>query len=456
MARQACRALFVAAAMLLIATMGRADDRPAERDERATAAVEPVEQHTKRDTSPEEIDRWVAQLGDPAFGVRTAAAEQLLMAGGAASAALDVASDSYDPEIRAAARRLRVLIARGEFERRLADFAADRTGEQGEMLPGWAQFRALAGDDQESRELFVEMQRAEGAMIAEVFASASATDHVDPTTGAGADRGAVSMNRNGYSRWEERLLRRQALQMIDRSGRSASQLGSRVAMLFLAAVPEGKISDAGAAQLVFMLQQPPLREAVTAGPHHEPIRRLLAAWILHCPNNSHEVLKQRLDIASVHELREALPLALAVAHGDPDYITVPPITKATAILLVGQLGGAEHVAHLEPLLEDESLCSVVRVIPAAGNLNGLAAAAANVEVRDVALATMLHLTGQDPADYGFTHAVRQPPGVYNLASLYMENNEKRQAAAEKWRAWRSQQSRAEQRASAGDGSRNSS
>ena len=62
----------------------------------------------------------------------------------------------------------------------------------------------------------------------------------------------------------------------------------------------------------------------------------------------------------------------------------------------------------------------------------------SVQVRDVALANLLHLTGQEPLTYGFLHARSHPQWVFDATSLGMENDEQRDAAAEQWRAWRAQ------------------
>ena len=56
----------------------------------------------------------------------------------------------------------------------------------------------------------------------------------------------------------------------------------------------------------------------------------------------------------------------------------------------------------------------------------------------MALAALLHLTGQEPLTYGFLHARSHPQTVLDVTSLHMENDERRAAAAEQWRAWRAQ------------------
>ena len=57
-----------------------------------------------------------------------------------------------------------------EFNRRLAEFAADVDGRRGVTLPGWQEFGDLVGRDPAARNLFVDMQREEAALLARSFA----------------------------------------------------------------------------------------------------------------------------------------------------------------------------------------------------------------------------------------------------------------------------------------------
>src|SRR4029077_8261454 len=69
--------------------------------------------------SPDEISRWIDELGHDAFTVRQAAASQLLAAGMSAREPLLAIVEGPDPERRAAARRLVAQIDQSEFHRRL-------------------------------------------------------------------------------------------------------------------------------------------------------------------------------------------------------------------------------------------------------------------------------------------------------------------------------------------------
>jgi hypothetical protein len=369
------------------------------------------------DTIPptaEQIDEWIGKLSHDTFTVRQAAASRLLQAGLPAREPLSAVVDGPDPETRAAARRLVALIDQSEFQRRLEAFAADTEGRRGLTLPGWEQYRATVGGDSAARALFVEMQRQEGPLLSAVF-------------GAGAQ--------SPEQLWEDRLLRLVQWPAAVGDRGAAPPLGSCAAVLFLGSAADLAVSDRGAMLIENMIQRPPIREALAAAGAQDAVRRLVSGWILECPNKNELILARRLNLASMIDLKEALPLALAVVGGDPQYASVPPSTRAVAVLLVGQLGGPEHVRHLEPLLEDSTVC-----MPLQAQLPGRPAA--NVQVRDVALVVMLHLTGQRPADYGYVQARLQPQRTFQLQTLHRESDEQRVAAVAKWQAWqRAQKSR---------------
>ncbi len=63
--------------------------------------------------------------------------------------------------------------------------------------------------------------------------------------------------------------------------------------------------------------------------------------------------------------------------------------------------------------------------------------AGTVQIRDVALAVMLQLTDQRPADYGYPNAkLQQVPKLFQIQTLFRENDQQREEAIAKWHAWR--------------------
>jgi hypothetical protein len=363
---------------------------------------------TPRSATLEDIRKWITQLSDDAFTVRQAASARLLAAGTPARDALVTVADGPDPESRAAAQRLVALIDRTEFNRRLEAFAADTDGKRGLTLPGWEQFRKLVGNDPPARALFVDMQKAEGALMSAAFGASS---------------------RPPEQLWEERITRLVTWQLMNGNRAVAPPLGSCAAMVFLGSVPEVEVSVSGARLIENLIQRPPISEALAAGAPQDAVRRLIVAWILHCPNDSEPIVASRLQLMSANNLKGGLPLALAVATGDQDYAEFNAATRAWAVLVAGQFGAAEHAEKLEPLLNDSRVCMPIQVAQPNQPLP-------NVQVRDVALCVMLHLTGQKPADYGYLHARLPPQQVFDIRTLHAANDQVRIDAAAKWKTWR--------------------
>jgi hypothetical protein len=177
-----------------------------------------------------------------------------------------------------------------------------------------------------------------------------------------------------------------------------------------------------------------VRETVMTQTSRDALRRLVVAWILHSPSKNESVLQRRLNLISSLSLREAIGLPLDVATKAEPYAEVQPINRAEAILVIGQYGEAKHADKLEPLLQDSTVCMPLQA-PQPGQ------PMANVQIRDVALAVMLHLSGQRPQDYGFARARLHPQQKFVLESLHCESDEKRAEALAKWQAFRAQKRR---------------
>jgi hypothetical protein len=386
--------------------------RVATAEERVATATAAERTFQDAIASPEDVARWISELGHESYTVRQTAASQLLAAGMLAREALVAVADGPDPETRSAARRLVAQIDHSEFHRRLEAFAADTEGRQGISLPGWDQYQKLVGGDPAARALFVEMQRQEGGLLGTMFGLSKRTpgDLLD-----------------------SRLMRLIQWPNVAGNRTASPPLGSCAALLFLGSNAEIEVSDNAAQLIEVLLQRPPILESLRADKADEPVRRLVVGWVLHCPSKNEEILRRRLNLISAMAMKEALPLALNVLGGDAPFRRVHPLTRAQAALVVGQLGGREHVDKLEPLLEDSSICS-----PIPAQLPGQAGA--TVQVRDVALVMMIHLTDQRPADYGYLSARPQPQSkAYSLQTLFRENNQQRDEAIAKWRKWRSSQ-----------------
>jgi hypothetical protein len=169
------------------------------------------------------------------------------------------------------------------------------------------------------------------------------------------------------------------------------------------------------------------------GAHRESLRRLITAWVLHCPSSSDNSLQHRLAIAAANQLPEILPLAISIAKRQGNFQDLGIANRLRALLLVGQMGGEELVDSIEPLLNDKTVCLsreiVARRTPAAPDID--------VEMRDVALNVLLRMTRQSATEYGYPHAA--PPNAQDINGVMMmfpRTAAERESAIAKWRQWR--------------------
>ena len=94
----------------------------------------------------------------------------------------------------------------------------------------------------------------------------------------------------------------------------------------------------------------------------------------------------------------------------------PPYAANYALLVVGKFGGPDDVDRLESQLMDQAICAQSRSPrPATPPANTdptkpqpPSTRSFETQIRDVALAVMLHLSGQKLADYGFSRRSQIP------------------------------------------------
>jgi hypothetical protein len=120
-------------------------------------------------------------------------------------------------------------------------------------------------------------------------------------------------------------------------------------------------------------------------------------------------------------MKEGVPLALrgAQAKGLNAY------TRCNAIFFIGDVGTKEDVAKLEPLLKETTGVGTC----------GINSITIHAELRDVALATMVHASGENLADYGFPYfriIVGIKPWDTSAGCLGFASAADREAALKKW------------------------
>jgi hypothetical protein len=199
------------------------------------------------------------------------------------------------------------------------------------------------------------------------------------------------------------------------------KLGSVAALLLAAGQAEVSLSQQSGSLIYSYCYQGGVREALGGGKYEQQIRRLLGRYIARTDDSS---AYQGLVLATQYDIKEGLEPAQRILR-DPRQ---QPYAVQFAILAIARLGDKSHVEAIEPFIQDATHSTHRRV----GDDNRLVA----VQVRDVALAALVHLTGQEYTDYQFRHIQPNPQTVFTANSACFESDDDRQKALQRWRDYR--------------------
>lgn len=358
-------------------------------------SVEPIKAGATESLQPAEL---VARLGDDSFQVRQQASRELEKIGRSAKQALLAGLNSRDPEIRSRCRRLLAVALDLDLQARLAAFQADQENQLEHDLPGWKRHRELVGDSHASRELFIEMLRAEPHLF----------------EAAEGDRrllGALLQNRCEQ-------LQQSAFESDARNRRLVS-VGSVAALFFIGSHPDVMVTDSFVSYLHTFSYQPTFRSAMQHADKAAPLRKILGLWISRAagPVNSYQNFMLSLQFG----LKEGLAPAVAMLRDG----AAQPHMAQYAMLLIGRFGGKEGIPLLLPYLKDQNLLGSYSINDQE----------VRTELRDVALSMLVHLTGQDHTLYGFEHLQKNPEMVFQPVTAGFTDPLKREAAFRRWEAW---------------------
>ena len=342
------------------------------------------------------VARMIDNLGAASYAEREKAARGLAALGIAAREPLETALQHADAEVRGRARRILDYLLDRDFQQRLRAFAADANGSRGENLPGWDRYRETIGEDASARRLFVDMQRSESLLI---------EAYINEPAKAGRILDARLQALRADSFIEDAIFEQRR------------PVGQAAALLFVGADPAVPLSEASCDYVAtFVRQQSFYQQAAGATRNSAPLKKLLAGWVGRYFGDGRAIHRTNLFLALEYQLPEGLSLATRMV-ADP---RLEDNVKPIAILAVARFGDRDEVQLLAPLLADATVLQQIDDRQS--------------EVRDVALAGLLHLTGQAPRDYGLE---LEPAELldYDPLRFGYATEEDRQAALSRWDAW---------------------
>ena len=207
------------------------------------------------------VDSLIRQLGDSSYTVRQRASKQLLEIGIAGQPLLSEALADEDAEVRNRSAQVLTKVVEADFRARLEAFANDPQGKQDAALPSWSRFRQAFGDEKVARDLFVEMQRTEPALL-------------------------DALEANPKAAGELLVLRMQSIMQtiqwpqLNGGNPVAVPLGTVCSLLFVSAIDGVAIGDQDAIQLYNLIHQASFQTALRSTPSSTLLKKLLGMWIL--------------------------------------------------------------------------------------------------------------------------------------------------------------------------------
>lgn len=381
----------------------------------------------------------IRQLGSASFRERDRATRELRKMGRLALAALAERQGDPDPEVRMRVGAILPRAAADDLRAKVGAFLADAAGRYTHDLPGWSRFRALAGGDRATRDLFAEVVRdKENHEILVALRGVPA----DRAAGLAALAGAVTESAADRPPVAELLraldARRQGVQArvnpVVPAGvrRVVAPDLPAVALLLVA---DSLVSEKGHSrtqfqyQLINYLHTPSVRDASAGNGKYGPaFRPLVRHWL--------ESRDGPIGLASalslVRTLRFEAGVATRLAARVLRAAGAQPYTRAQAAAILAQYGDRSQLFRITELFRDEAI--LVRGGPNMPH--------PNILVRDTALAMAVLLSGQNTAQYGFSeHYPNNESLKFNYINFRFREagtgttEEKRAAAFAKWKTW---------------------
>ena len=399
--------LLAAGLTLTIAMPGGVVPRTSLADEAVTDSDRPE----RRPPTEAEIAVLIERLSHDDYQVREPVAAKLVRIGIAARPLLLEALVSPDLEIRHRATRILTIIVEEDFQTRVTAFATDVDGKNKATLPGWSRFGERLAPDKYGRALFVEMHQSESDLL-------GVYDRVD------GDAREVSHAFSSRCREIEEMLQTYPTRM-----QSEISLGTVATLILIGSEQKVATTDKVSLFVTNLIRSSGAFVTGMRVNSKQPLlRKMLGDWVAKSTmTNSASLILANLRFAMVYDLKEGLAPAVQIVN----QTAVVPGVRSLAALAIGKLGSAKNLPDLEPLLEDTTLCSSGRII-----INNKTKSV-SVQLRDVALAVMVHLSGQQLSDYGYRSVTTRPDQLFLPSSLAFYDDEQRDAALAKWKAWSS-------------------
>jgi len=350
----------------------------------------------------------IARLGDQEYEIRELAEDQIMQRGADMLPLLRDARRSPDPEIRRRATTLYQHLServRKENFARFAEMADDVD------LPGWKRFQARHGDTLETRQLYVSILKDEWNVITALETQPQMMDYL--------------------------LFQRANKIREELYGPNHVQIsqGTAAAMLHATSFEDVRITDPTLDQLKFLLAAPQVTTSLQDPESAGPLLSVFDQWLETNLKAGRFTPEMRFVVLTTC-LREGIKSGKIVAKQMLDERASPVYQNgfgqfgainATqqmmyAMLAIAKLGDKEDIEYLQQYLDDQTEVSLPTV---QGDQF-------STQLKDVALVAVLHLSGENPKEFGYPRISTDPNFLYNIRSIGFSSDEQREKAFAQW------------------------
>lgn len=352
----------------------------------------------------------VEQLGANDYQIREAAEAEILTRDEEVIPLIEAARKSPDPEVRMRATAIYRLLSQRLRSERLQRFL---TTDDDVELPGWKRFRAQNGDDPATRKLFVTMLENEWDLLDTMEKQPYLID---------------------YLFYQRANKLRGSFQFPNQ--RQSVNEGSAATMFFVASQPDVRITHPAMEQMRFLLATPQLSGNLQDPENHKPLMSVFEHWLKANIEMGRFTSEMRFVVLATC-MRENISSGMVLAKQMLDDRARPLHEEGVAqlnfainseqqmmyaMLAIAKLGSRDDIPELEKFFDDSTPIDTHLTV----------GEQMTTEIRDVALLAVLHLSGKDPKDYGFSRLATDPSFVYNVRSIGFLSADERDAAFEKW------------------------
>ena len=357
-------------------------------------------------TDSAKIGGLINQLGSEEYSQRESATDELTRIGLPAYAALEAAAVHPDREVRYRSKRILGLIRELDMQRRLDAFLSGTELEAEYVLPGWNRFKKTYGDKDVSRQLFVEMQRADHELM----------------------RALEDSPRSAADVVTQRMTREQQAF----GAQTNLSLGQVLGMLFVASQDDVELQPQTMSSVFNYCQQQALRDVMSNTAKKEIPRKMVGTLI---ERSEDWASYQAMILAITYDMDEGMTPALKIL-GNP--AKRMPHMAQYALMVIAQRGNESHLPMIEKLFDDRSVISRMQE----GNN------VFDLQLRDAALATAVMLTKQDLKKYFEPregHDLKDPQQVLlNARLIGFQSDEARAEVFKKWAEYKATAGKAPQ------------